>query len=89
MRGQAVRLERQRLLEHLHRLGVVAALGQRGAQVRVGAPVLRIERDGLPERGDGAGEIGLLRERDAQPVVRLGGRGPTFTARWKALSARG
>ena len=58
------------------RLGVVAARGQRGAQVRVGPPVLRVELDGLPELGDGAGEIRLLREGDAEPVVRLGGARP-------------
>ena len=63
----------QGFLEDLDRLGIVAARGERGAQVRVGPPVLRVELDGLLERGDGAGEVRLLRESDAEPVVGLGG----------------
>ena len=71
MRGEAVRLERQRLVENVDRFGKVAALGQRRSQVRQRAAVLRIQRDGFPELGDRAGQIRLFRERNAEPVVRF------------------
>ncbi len=73
VRGQAVGLQRQRLLEHHRRPGKVAAPDQRGAQIGIGAPVFRIQGDRFPERRDGAGKIGLFREGDAEPVVRLSG----------------
>ena len=90
MGGHAVRLQRQRLLEHRHRLGRITALGQHGAEIGVGPPVFRIEGDGLPERGDGAGKIGLFREGDAQPVVRLRGARPDLDRALERLErARG
>ena len=74
MGRHAVWLQGQRLLKHLHRLDKIATLGQHGAQIGVGPPVFGIQGDRLSEFGDGAWKIGLFREGDPQPIVRL--RGP-------------
>ena len=87
--GQAVRLQRQRLLKHRDGSGKVPALGQRGSQIRVGPPVFRIEGDRLSELWIAPGRSDFSARRDTQPVVGLRRLGATFTARWKASSARG
>ena len=74
MSGQAVWLEGQRLFKHRHCLGKIATLDQGRAEIGVSAPVGRIQLHGLSQRGDCARQIGLLCERDTQPVVRLGRR---------------
>jgi hypothetical protein len=73
VRANAVRLQREGLLEHLNGFAVIAALRKRGAQVRVRASVLRIQCDGFPEFGDRPRQVRLFRQGDPEPVVRFRG----------------
>ena len=77
VRGDIVRFEGQRGLKDLCGFRELAALNQGGSEIRVGAPVLRIEGDRFAELRHRASDILLCRERHTQPVVRLGrlGRG--------------
>ena len=81
MGADAVRLQRQRALEHLHGLGVVATLGQRGTKVRVGSPVSGSSATAFLNSAMAAGRSALLESATPSQLCASADCGPTCTAR--------